>query len=166
MKQLNLEYEIVMATQENREEILSLYRAQIGREDCPWNENYPSNEEINGDLSRNALFVLKESGTIKAAVSIEEDEQTDALSCWDERLAPHGELARLAVLPEEQNKGLGRIMLKFGMEQLKRRGFRGIKILVNKRNARAIGCYRVFGFHVAGECHMYEQDFLCYEKKL
>lgn len=30
------------------------------------------------------------------------------------------------VFPEEQNKDLGRIMLKFGMDEWRRRGFKGI----------------------------------------
>lgn len=161
-----MEYEIIMATEEDRDEILSLYKAQIGRDCCPWDEDYPSNESIDEDFAREALFVLKMNGSIKAAISIEEDEAVDLLSCWDENLAPEGELARLAVLPDEQNKGLGRIMLKFGMDELKRRGFKGIHILVNKYNTKAINCYAVFGFRVVGECHMYEQDFLCYEKEL
>ncbi len=166
VKQLEMEYEIVMATEEDRNEILSLYKAQIGRDFCPWSEDYPSNESMDWDFSRDALFVLKMNGSIKAAISIEEDEDVDLLSCWDEKLAPEGELARLAVQPDEQNKGFGRIMLKFGMEELKRRGFNGIHILVNKHNTKAIRCYAVFGFRIVGECHMYEQDFLCYEKEL
>ena len=157
---MDKKYEIVMATEEDRDEILSLYRAQIGREYCPWNEEYPSNEAIDWDLSRDALFVMKVNGKIKAAVSIEEDEDTGRLSCWDKNLEPVGELARVAVLPEEQSKGLGRIMLQFGMDELKRRGFKGIHILVNKNNTKAIRCYAVFGFCMVGECHMYEQDFL------
>lgn len=161
-----MDYKIVMATEEERDEILSLYKMQLGREFCPWNEDYPSYAEIDFDLSRDALFVLKMDGTIKAAISIDEDEAVDRLPCWDGQLAPEGELARLAVLPEEQNKGFGRIMLQFGMEELKRRGCRGIHILVNKYNTKAIKCYAVFGFRVVGECHMYEQDFLCYEKEL
>lgn len=109
---------------------------------------------------------MKVDSRIVAAVSLEEDEDVDCLSCWDESLEPMGELARVAVLPTEQNKGLGRIMLQFGMDELKRRGFKGIHILVNKHNTKAIRCYSVFGFRMAGECHMYEQDFLCYEKEL
>ena len=163
---MDKKYDIVMATEEDREEILSLYKAQIGREFCPWDEEYPSNESIDWDLSRDALFVLKMNGSIKAAISIEEDETADSLSCWNKNLAPEGELARLAVLPDEQNKGLGRIMMKFGMDELKRRGFKGIYILVNRNNTKAINCYAIFGFRVVGECHMYEQDFLCYEKEL
>ena len=56
---------------------------------------------------------MKLNGRIKAAVSIEEDDVVDRISCWDKNLEPVGELARVAVLPEEQSKGLGRIMLQF-----------------------------------------------------
>lgn len=159
-------YEIVPAEERDREEILALYKAQLGREFCPWNENYPSRETIDDDLSRDALFVLKQGGRILATVSIDEDEAVDSLPCWDGSLAPEGELARLAVCPEEQNRGLGRIMLQFGMDELKRRDARGIHILVNKYNAKALRCYAGFGFAAVGECHMYGQDFLCYEKAL
>ena len=161
-----MEYEIVMATEKDRNEILTLYQAQKGRMYCPWNDDYPSNETIDQDFSRNALFVLKMNGSVRAAVSIEEDEEVERLPCWNSDYMPEGELARIAVLPEEQNKGLGRIMLQFGMDELKRRGFRGIHMLVNRQNHKAIRCYSVFGFSVVGECHMYDQDFLCYEKKL
>ncbi len=161
-----MEYEIVKATEEDRNEVLALYKEQIGKDCCPWDEHYPSHETIDWDLARDALFVLKMKGGIKAAISIDEDEPVDLLSCWDKNLAPEGELARLAVSPDEQNKGLGRIMFQFGMEELKRRGFKGIHILVNKYNTKAIRCYAVFDFHTVGECHMYEQDFLCYEKAL
>ena len=159
-----MEYEIVKATENDRKEIIALYRMQHGREFCPWDEDYPSDETIDFDLSRDALFVLKSDGIIKAAVSIEEDENVKKLTCWDENLNPSGELARLAVHPEEQNKGLARIMLKFGMEELKRRGFKGIHFLVNKHNIKAIRSYEVFGFNTVGECHMFEQNFFCYEK--
>jgi len=161
-----MDYEIVLAKEENRAEILALYKAQIGREFCPWTDEYPSDVTIDFDLSRDALFVLKMDGKIKAAVSLEEDEDVDNLSCWDATKAPEGELARIAVDPEEQSKGLGRIMLQFGMDELKRRGFKGIHMLVNKHNKKAIRCYSVFGFDVVGECSMYDQDFLCYEKEL
>ena len=163
---MDKQYDIVMATEEDREELLSLYKAQIGREFCPWDEEYTSNETIDGDLSREALFILKIDNEIKAAISIEEDEAVDILPCWDKNLAPAAELARLAVLPSEQNKGFGRIMLKFGMDELKKRGFKSVHFLVNKYNKKAISCYSVFGFRVVGECYMYEQDFLCYEKEL
>ena len=57
-----MEYEILLATENDRAEILSIYKAQIGRENCPWTDEYPSNESIDFDLSRDALFVLKMDG--------------------------------------------------------------------------------------------------------
>ena len=33
-----MDYEIVLAKEEDREELLSLYHAQVGREGCPWTE--------------------------------------------------------------------------------------------------------------------------------
>ena len=161
-----MDYEIMNATEEDRSELMALYRAQVGRDYCSWSEEYPSNETIDFDLSRDALFVMKMNGRITAAVSLEEDEDVDNLDCWDESLAPEGEIARIAVLPGEQGKGLGRIMIRYGMDELKRRGYRGIHMLVNRHNVKAIRCYAVFGFRTVGECRMYDQDFLCYERDL
>ena len=161
-----MDYAIVNATEEDREELLSLYKAQIGRECCPWDDEYPGEESIDWDLSRNALFVMKAEGQILAAISFEEDEEVDAFPFWDRGLEPSGELARLAVLPEWQNRGLAKAMLRFGMKELKRRGFCGVRFMVNKTNAKAIRSYASFGFHVAGKCHIYEQDMFCYERKL
>ena len=56
---MDKQYDIVMAIEEDREEILSLYKAQIGRAFCPWDEEYPSNETIDGDFSREALYLRK-----------------------------------------------------------------------------------------------------------
>jgi ribosomal protein S18 acetylase RimI-like enzyme len=157
---------IVRAVEEDRREILALYDMQKGREFCPWDEDYPSNETIDFDLSRDALFVLKEDGIIKASISIDDDEQVNSLPCWNKELSPEGELSRLAVLPGEQNKGYARIMMQFGMDELRRRGYRGIHILVGKHNIKAIRSYAVFGYRVVGECFLYEHDYLCYEKEL
>ena len=166
-KQYNkMDYNIVMATEADRDELLSLYRVQHGRKFCPWSDDYPSDETIDFDLSRDALFVMKMNGSIIAAISLDEDEDVNNLPYWNDELSPEGELSRLAVLPSMQGKGIGRIMMQFGMDELKRRGYRGIHILVNKYNTKAIRSYAVFGFNVVGECHLFEQDFLCYEKEL
>ncbi len=161
-----MEYEIVMATEEDRDEVMALYAAQKGRKFCPWSEDYPSDETFDFDLSRDALFVLKTDGSIQAAISLEEDEAVDALPCWDENLKPEGELARLAVLPDQQGRGLGKVMMQFGLDELKRRGYRGIHIIVNKYNESALRCYAGFGYRTVGKCQMYDQDFLCYEREL
>ena len=161
-----MDYTIVKATEEDREELLALYEALKGTEFCAWDEEYPGGESITWDLSRDALYVLKEDGKIKAAVSIEVDEEVDTFPFWDKELEPFGELARLGVLPEEQNRGLARVMIRFGMDELKRRGFKGVRFMVNKKNPKAIRSYAPFEFRVAGETNIYDQDMLCYEIEL
>ncbi|MBQ9610875.1 MAG: GNAT family N-acetyltransferase [Lachnospiraceae bacterium] len=37
-------------------------------------------------------------------------------------------MARLAVLPDEQNKGIAKIMLKYGLDVLKKRGFKAMSL--------------------------------------
>ena len=157
---------IVSATENDREEILELYRMQKGREFCPWSDDYPSDETISFDLSRDSLFVMKENEKIIAAISIEKDDDVDALDCWDKDLLPGGELARVAVDPSSQSRGIGRQLMEYGMRVLKERGFKSVHFLVNKKNIKAIKCYAPFGFNVVGECFMYDQDFFCYEKAL
>lgn len=161
-----MDYEIVLAKEEDREELLFLYHAQAGREGCPWTEEYPSNETIDYDLSRDALYVYKSDNKIYGAISIEEDEEVNKLPYWNKALEPEGEFARICVLPKSQQKGIGRKLLEFLHEEFKRRGYRGVHIIVNKHNPKALHLYDSFGYKNVGECFMYEQDFFCYEKKL
>ena len=90
----------------------------------------------------------------------------DRLEYWDRNLFPGGELARLAVTPSRQGTGIAGLMMQYGMKALKDRGYKSIHFLVNKYNIPAIRSYAKFGFNVVGECHMYDQEFLCYEKEL
>ncbi len=157
---------IVLATEDDRQQIMELYEAQKGKEFCAWDEDYPSNETIDFDLARDSLFIIKEDGKVIAAISIEEDEAVDSLECWNRALFPGGELARIAVSLEAQSRGIGKMLMQHGMNVLKERGYKSIHFLVNKYNKKAISCYSHFGFNVVGECFMYDQDFLCYEKEL
>ena len=161
-----MDYEILMASERDRSDILSLYRAQIGREGCFCIDLYPNDETIDFDLSRDALFIAKMDGKIIGATSIEYDEDVNKLPCWNKELEPECEFARICVDPTIQNRGIGRILLEFIAEEIKRRGYNGIHILVNKKNTKALRLYDSFGFVNVGECFMYDQDFWCYEKDL
>ena len=143
---------IVAATEENKEEILKLYKIQLGREFCPWDDSYPGMKEIEFDLGRESLFVMIDGQEINAdagskedriiaAISIDDDPQVERLDCW-------------------------RQMLVFGMEELARRGYKSVHFLVNKLNVKALRSYAVFGFDTVGECSLFGQPFLCYEKSL
>lgn len=156
-----------LATAADTDEILKLYHSQIGREFCPWTEHYPGEQEIAFDLSRNALMIKRnDAGVIVATISIDDDKAVEELSCWSEALKPGGELARLAVHIDYQNQGLAREMLSYGMEELKKRGYKSVHFMVNKYNEKALRSYAPLGFSNVGDIFMYEQPFYCYEKEL
>ena len=154
------------ATRADAEEILALYRTQLGREFCPWNEEYPTMGEIDFDLDRDSLFIMREGEKIIAAISIDDDELVNDLPHWTDELQPGGELSRLAVDPEYQSQGIAKEMITYGMKTLKERDFKSLHFLVNRHNLKAMKSYAAFGFNKVGECELYDQPMFCYEMKL
>ena len=157
---------IEKATVKDKEEILKLYKSQLGRQYCPWNEEYPSMETIDFDLSRDALLIMRDSDKIVAAISVDDDEEVNNLECWTDELQPGGELSRLAVIPDCQSKGLAKEMIEKGLEELKSRSYKSLHFLVNRHNLKALKCYSAFPFNKVGECEIYEQPMFCYEMEL
>ena len=171
------------ARREEAEEILQLYRSLIGTEYCVWTENYPTEREVEFDLSRNALFCLYERmpepdereqgarlsatrGRLMGVISMDDDPEVEALSCWSEDLTPVAELSRLGVAVEYQNRGIARILLQEAMTELKSQGYKAVHILVAKDNVKALRSYEKLHFTTAGECELFGHSYWCYEREL
>ena len=103
---------------------------------------------------------------IMSDISIDEDEAVEKLECWTPELQPGKELSRLAVAPDYQNHGLAREMLQYGMQVLYSQGYKSVHFLVNRYNMKALRSYAALNFQTVGECELYDQPFLCYEKAL
>lgn len=155
------------AKEANKEEILQLYRSLVGTTYCAWTDAYPSEKEIIGDMSRNALFCLRdEAHGIIGVISIDKDEAVETLPCWSKELQPSAELSRLGVKTEYQNQGIARKLLQYGMEELKKQGKKSVHFLVCKTNQKAIRSYDKLHFDIVGECELFGESFWCYEKEL
>lgn len=155
------------STAGDKAEILQLYRSLVGTEFCAWTDEYPGEAEIEGDLSRDALFCMKDrEGKIIGVISIDQDEAVEALPCWTEAWKPAGELSRLGVRPENQNQGMARQLLQHGMDELKRQGKRSVHFLVCKTNRKAMRSYDKLDFNIVGECELFGEEWWCYEKAL
>ncbi len=155
------------ASEKDKSKILALYRSLAGTEFCAWTEDYPGEIDIEGDLSRDGLFCLKdEKGEIAGVISIDQDENVERLTCWSKELQPSAELSRIGVRVENQNQGIARKLLQHAMEELRRRGKRSVHLLVCKTNKKAIRSYEKLNFEVVGECQMFGEDWWCYEKVL
>lgn len=155
----------VLAEEQDKIEILSLYRSVIGSEGCTWSMDYPNEEILESDFHRKDLFVLKDDfGEIIGAISIDDDKEVENLECWSKESGPGVELARLVVKESAQNQGIARILLKSAMEEVKRRGYKSVHFLVSKRNFKAINSYDKLAFEIKGESDLYHEHWWCYEK--
>ena len=157
---------IDLATIEDKSEILALYRTMLyGPAD--WNEYYPNEETIEYDLSRDALFAMKNSmNQIVAVISIDKDDAVDSLPCWNKKIAPGGELSRLCVRKDMQNQGIAKEMMRYAFEVLKKQGKRSVHILVKTGHVVALTSYAALGFQIVGECKLFDKDFICMEMEL
>lgn len=155
------------ATEEDQEEILSLYRSAIGTEGCTWSMEYPNEDILKDDIEHQRIFCMKnQSGEIVGIISVDVDEEVGKLACWTEGLKPAAELARLGVKRQYQNMGIAKLLLEGAMRELVRRGYKGVHFLVSKTNERAIRAYAGMGFRISGECNLYGENWWCYEKEL
>jgi mycothiol synthase len=62
------------------------------------------------------------------------------------KLAEHGELWSIGVRPDRQGRGLGRQLVRAGVERLRSIGIDDVRLAVNGRNAGAAGLYESEGF--------------------
>jgi ribosomal protein S18 acetylase RimI-like enzyme len=155
------------AKQEDILEIQKLYRAAIGSPGCTWSEEYPNEDMTRGDLEREDLFCIEhETGEIIGAVSVDDDKIVENLPCWKASLQPGAELARLVVKETWQNRGIAGVLLRGGMDVLRKRGCCSVYFLVSKTNERALRAYRKLDFQNRGEIALYGESWWCYEKRL
>ncbi len=156
---------IAPAQEHQKEAILALYKTMLGGL-ADWDEHYPTMEHIHADMARGNLFVMTEGDEILAAISIDEDKEVARLPLWAPELEPAGELSRLCVRQDCQNRGYARVMMEYAFEQLRRRGCKGVHILIREGHKIAVRSYSHLGYQEVGRCRLFGKDFLCFERAL
>ena len=143
--------------------ILSLYQAVIGTPFCTWNELYPGEEEIWGDLSAGTLYVLEENGELIGAISIVPENELDELDCW--KITDNvREFARVVLRPDCQQRGLSAYLVEGIIRELTKQHVAAIHIAVAKVNTPAQKLYRKMGFDFCGEADLFGHSFFLCEK--
>ena len=158
-----MEYQFKKATQNDAREILALYQSVKGTPYCAWSDTYPGPQEIEYDLSREALFSLWDGDTLVAVITVDKDEQVEQLTCWSKELEPSVELSRLGVHPEYQNQGLACRMIREVMDIMRSEGKKSIHYLVAKQNLKAIRSYAKLHPNIVGESDLFMTDWWCCE---
>ncbi len=156
---------ITLAQPQQKDSILTLYRSMLGGA-ADWDEHYPTMAHIEADMERGDLFVMMEGGDIIATLSIDEDAEVDRLPNWSPELEPAGELSRICVRQDCRNRGLARRMMEHAFAELRRRGCKGVHILVREGHVVALRSYAQLGYRPAGTCCLYGKEFSCWERAL
>lgn len=144
-------------------EIRALYMSVIGKPFCAWDETYPGEIEINGDLAAGTLFVLEENGEIIGAISAIPENEMDRFDCWKIRSNVR-EFARVVIRPDYQHKGLSSRLVEGVTLEFRKWNVSAIHISVVKDNIPALKLYRKAGFDICGEADMYGLSFYLCEK--
>ena len=147
------------------EAILALYRSVAGKPFCTWNEAYPGQFEITGDLAAGTLYVLEEGKEVIGAVSIVPENELDDFDCWKIRENAR-EFARVVIRPDQQHKGLSFYLIEGVMQELRQQGAAAIHIAVAKDNIPAQKLYHKTGFCICGEAELYGHSFFLCENNL
>lgn len=155
------------AGESDADEILKLYQSVLGTEYCAWTESYPSMETITYDLQRDALYVMRDAaGAIIGAITVDDDPEVNALSCWSGGSEQWAELSRLVVRMDHQNQGMACDMVVRLMELLRQKGYLGIRYMVSKKNLKALRSYQKLQAARVGEAALFGDEYWCYEKRL
>ena len=149
------------AEKSEAEAIMALYKAVIGTPFCTWDESYPGETEIAGDLMAGTLYVLEEDHQVIGAISIVPENEMDHFSCWSVKRNAR-EFARVVLKPDQQHRGLSVYLVEGIIRELQRQGVAAIHIAVAKENIPAQKLYRKTRFDFCGEADMYGHSyFLC-----
>ena len=133
------------------EAIRVLYQAVIGTPFCTWDESYPGETEIAGDLSADTLYVLEEDHQVIGAISIVSENELDHFSCWSVKENAR-EFARVVIKPDQQHKGLSVCLVEGVIRKLQKQGFAAIHIAVAKENIPALSTGSSCNAHFSCAC--------------
>lgn len=164
-----MEYVFEQAKKSDKNEIMCLYKSVLESDFCFWDDNYPNEEIFDFDISRDALFVLRDQerdNKIIAAISIDLDDEVEKLECWSKDLVPVAELSRLVIDMNYQGKSLSRSIMIKAIDVLRERGYKAVHILVHKKNLKAINSYTHLNYKRVGETNLHGNDYWCYEMGL
>jgi len=161
---------IERAKPEDAEEIFALYHDLIDTPYSTWSEDYPSHELVMKDVAGNKTIIMRdEAGRIVAAIALlpgEEEAEFDDKAPWYEDARKWAVPSRLGVAADQQGKGLAKRMLIAAMEAARQDGCDAVRFLVAKRNPIPQRAYASLHFDVCGECEMWGERWLCYQKRL
>jgi len=118
---------------------------------------YPTRETAEKALSEGTLYVMDQDGEICASIIADQKQPGEYEKIeWKQRAKPEEVLVihLLCVRPSKAGMGIGRDMVKFVIEEAKRRSCRAVRLDTGSQNLPAVALYTKLGFELAGTTSM------------
>ena len=164
-----MDMRIVRASEEDAEEIYALYHSLIDMPYSTWDEDYPTREIVQEDVTRHAVLVMRSAeDEIVAAIAIRYETEFADAAPWYADVVRWATLARLGVHRAWQGKGIAGRMLTAAMDLARADGREAVQFLVAKSNPIAQRAYAPLGFEICGEAELFYPGaiWLCYQRRL
>ena len=132
-----------------------------------WNEHYPDRSSFVNDAENQELYVYIKNGKVVACISIcvNMDEVYFAVE-WQTKNANNLYIHRLAVHPDFQKKGVGRILMDFAEKYAREKKFISVRLDTFSMNKRNLKFYESRGYERLEAIYFPKQSefpFYCYE---
>lgn len=161
------DWQIERADKGDIDAVFALYRSLIHMPYSTWDEDYPTREMVEQDICAHTVLVMRdEAGGAAAAIALWNELEFEDAAPWYPDVQNWMMLARLGVRADCQGKGVAKRMLLAAMEEARAQGCQAVQFLVAKSNPIAQRAYAPLGFDVCGETQMWEEEWLCYQKRL
>lgn len=160
-----MDFTFKAASENDVSTIKKLYKDALENPFCTWNEYYPSDIEINGDIENKNLFILYGGEAPVGAISIVSENELDGFDFWETK-EDAAEIARVVVAKEFIGRGISEILVENAEKTLKAQGKRALHLAAALKNIPAQRCYKARGFIKRGKSFMYGHDFILMEKPL
>ena len=155
-----MKYDFSLAASDDIPAIMAIYGSLIGTSGCTWGDDYPCMDNVVNDIASGSLYVIRDGDTI---ISVAAAGFCDELEDFVWSPKNPCDLARIGVVSDKQNRGIGSLMLQNVIAAVKLRGFDGIRMLVSKTNPHALAMYDKNGFTRLNEVVIFDIDFYRYE---
>ncbi len=161
-----LPYTFAKVTESMLQEATNLYDSLKGLPGCTWDEGYPNQDVVASDIENGFLHGVFDGDELIAIGAALPDNELTHLDFWRIPAENPCVLSRIGVKQNRQGQGLAGQMVRYMEEEMRLAGYDVARMLVSPGNEKALRAYRGCGYQECGSTRMYEEDWLCFEKKL
>ena len=132
-----------------------------------WDNIYPNEDVITGDIYKENLYVYIDENIIKGFITLNEfqDREYESIK-WKYDTGRHLIIHRLCISPKYKGKGIATTFIKYAERLGKENKYESIRLDSFTQNNHACKLYEKNGYEKRGIVTFRKGEFLCFEKKL